>query len=82
MSTSTEVVWQVGTPSSTDQSAIHVQAETMASEGKTDNVAVDQLNVPEVGQLTVTRTWTTTADAEEWVAFILTYNPISAEITT
>ena len=82
MTTSTQIVWVNGAPNSTDLTAIQASAATMASEGKTDNVTVKQQDVPVVGQHTVVRTWTTTADAEEWIAFILTFNPVSAEIIT
>jgi len=80
MTTSTEVVWTDTTPTESQVAEIAAQAATMASQGKTDDVYTVQQDIPTVGQRTVTRTWTTTADAEEWVAFVLTYNPVSAAI--
>ena len=80
MTISTNVVWTDNTPTQSKIDEINAQAATMASEGKTDNIPIFQPEVPISGQRTVVRTWTTTADAEEWIAFVLTYNPISAEI--
>jgi hypothetical protein len=31
-------------------------------------------------QVTVNRYWTDTATAEEWIAYVLTFNPVSAAI--
>ena len=80
MTVSTNVVWIYGEPNQADGATIAAQAAPMASEGKTDDVMTKQENTPVTGQYTVGRTWTTTADAEEWVAFVLTYNPVSAGI--
>jgi hypothetical protein len=80
MTISTVVVWGENAPTQSQADEICAQAATMASQGKTDDVPLIQQNTPLANQKTVTRTWTTTADAEEWVAFILTYNPVSAEI--
>ena len=74
MPISTIVVWN---PLPTDGAAINVKATDMQAQGKTDNNPVhDGVVAPQ----TVTRTWTTVADAEEWVAFIETYLPVSATI--
>jgi len=80
MTISTNVVWAGTTPTQTQSDEIQAQSAAMAAQGKTDDVFTQQIGVPISGQRTVTRTWTTTADAEEWVAFILTYNPVSAAI--
>ena len=80
MTISTEVVWTDTTPTESQGAEIQAQAAAMATQGKTDDVYTVEQDVPTVGQRTVTRTWTTTADAEEWVAFVLTYNPVSAAI--
>jgi hypothetical protein len=80
MTISTETVWAGPTPSASQAAEIEAQAAAMASQGKTDNAVTVQQGVPISGERTVTRTWTTTADAEEWIAFVLTYNPVSVEI--
>ena len=80
MTISTDVVWADTTPTQTQADEIQAQSAAMAAQGKTDDVFTVQQGVPISGQRTVTRTWTTTADAEEWVAFVLTYNPVSAAI--
>ena len=80
MTTSTEVVWALGTPIQSEGEEVQTQAAAMAMQGKTDDIPIIEQNVPLENQRTVTRTWTTTADAEEWVAFVLTYNPVSAAI--
>lgn len=82
MTISTNVVWLETEPSQADADAMVTQATTMTNEGKTDGIYTSEKEVPVSGQYTVTRTWTTTADAEEWIAFVLTYNPVSAEIVT
>jgi hypothetical protein len=80
MTISTDVVWADGTPTESQNTEIFAQATAMTNAGKTDGTYNVQQGVPISSQRTTTRTWTTTADAEEWVAFILTYNPVSAEI--
>lgn len=80
MTISTNVVWTDTTPGQTQADEIQAQAAVMAAQGKTDDVFTVQQGEPTSGQRTVVRTWTTTADAEEWVAFVLTYNPVSAAI--
>jgi hypothetical protein len=80
MTTSTDLVWENNTPTESQTTEILAQAAAMTSAGKTDGTYTVQQEVPVPGQRTTTRTWTTTADAEEWVAFVLTYNPVSAEI--
>ena len=77
MPISTIVVWNP-LPSIGADSPIDAKAADMQAQGKTDNVPVvsDAPYPPK----TVTRTWTTVADAEEWIAFIETYAPSSATI--
>ena len=52
-------------------------AAQAALEGKTDNQPEKS---PLTAPCTTVRTWTTLADAEEWIAFIQPYNPVSATI--
>jgi hypothetical protein len=78
MTTSTLVTWHAADPNSTDGTAIWNQAALMQSEGKTDNEKV-RTDLPN-GDYVITRTWTTPADADEWIAFIQAYNPVSAVI--
>ena len=77
MTISTVVTWN---PMLTTEQAdsVILKSEEMKLAGKTNGnwVASAQPYPPE----TVTRTWTTMADAEEWVAFVEQYTPISATI--
>ena len=52
-------------------------AAQAALEGKTDN---KPLKGPLPPLYTVTRTWTTLTDAEDWIAFVSQYGPASATI--
>ena len=52
-------------------------AAQAALEGKTDNMPEKS---PLPAPVTIVRTWTTLADAEEWIAFVAPYNPISSTI--
>ena len=75
--TTTIVVWDAGTPGLEVSDAIQAQASQMALDGKTDNNPIKE----EVGtEHIITRTWTTLADAEEWIAFVEQYTPVSATI--
>lgn len=80
MTTFTKVVWADGTPGETAANEIAAQAALMASQGKTDDTFTMETNVPAPGQRTITRDWTTLADAEEWITFVLNYSPVSAEV--
>jgi hypothetical protein len=75
--TTTIVVWTLETPGPEAGAIIGAQAAEMALAGKTDNTPVE-VDIGE--QRTFTRTWTTLADAEEWIAFVEQYNPVSATI--
>lgn len=76
MTTSTLVTWHPLDPNGADGQAIYNKAALMQSEGKTDNVKV-RTDLPN-GDYVITRTWNTPADADEWIAFVLAYNPVSA----
>ena len=76
--TTTTVTWGADlTPAQSD--LITTKAAEMAAQGKTDNNPVITNQPPD---LIVVRTWTTLADAEEWVAFVEQFTPISATITS
>jgi len=75
--TTTIVTWMENTPDEEAVAAINAQAAQMAIDGKTDNVPIKETVGTE--QIT-TRTWTTLADAEEWILFVEQYTPISATI--
>lgn len=76
----TNVVWLNQTPTSADKQTISDQAALMQSEGKTDNVSTYMPETPVSTQYTIVRTWVDNTAAEEWITFILTYNPVSAQI--
>lgn len=77
MTISTIVTWNP-LPGPDNTTIIENKAAEMQAQGKTDNVPV--VSDPPYPPKTTTRTWTTVADAEEWVAFIETFSPVSATI--
>lgn len=77
MTISTIVVWDPLLDPA-DVTAIDAKAAEMQAEGKTDNVPV--ISNPPYPPKTTTRTWTTVADAEEWIVFVENYSPASATI--
>jgi hypothetical protein len=75
--TTTIVVWAADTPGPEADQIIRDKAAQMALDGKTDDIAIREI----VGTKLVTnRTWTTLADAEEWILFVEQYSPVSATI--
>jgi hypothetical protein len=77
MTISTIVTWDpLLVETSVDE--INAKATAMAAEGKTDNIATH--NEPPHPPMITVRTWTTMADAEEWIAFVESYSPASATI--
>lgn len=76
MTTTTLVTWHPLDPNGADGQAIWNQANLMETEGKTDNVKV-RTDLPN-GDYVISRTWTTPEDAQEWLTFVLAYNPVSA----
>jgi hypothetical protein len=77
--TTTIVTWNTATLTVEIIEAINDKAIQMAGEGKTDNNAIRETE----GETNIaTRIWTTVADAEEWIAFVEQYGPISATIQT
>ena len=75
--TTTIVKWALGTPSSEIMTIIDNKADEMQLAGKTDNNPIKEEGLTEQ---TVSRTWTTIADAEEWIVFVEQYGPDSATI--
>jgi hypothetical protein len=77
--TTTIVTWIIGSLTTEQSAEINNHAEEMHLAGKTDNIkVVVTLDDDTKGQ--VTRTWTTLADAEEWILFVEGYGPFSATI--
>jgi hypothetical protein len=82
MTTQTTVTWNP-LPSPEDAVIHHAKAESMASEGKTDNVPVETWPSGEgTPPAVVVRQWTTLQDAQEWLDFLAPYNPQSAVINS
>jgi hypothetical protein len=75
--TTTIVVWTLGTPGVEISTIIENKAAEMQLAGKTDN---EPIMVFTDTNEQVTRTWTTLADAEEWIVFVEQYSPASATI--
>jgi hypothetical protein len=77
--TTTILLWTRGSLTTEQNTEINDHAEQMHLAGKTDNIKVVVDNDTD-NTTQVTRTWTTLADAEEWLLFVEGYNPISATI--
>jgi hypothetical protein len=75
--TTTIVTWNTTTLTEEIIAAIDAQATQMALDGKTDDNPTRESTE---NTNTAIRVWTTMADAEEWIAFVEQYNPISATI--
>jgi hypothetical protein len=58
---------------------INSKVAEMVAAGKTDGISTSNPE-EEWPPINTTRTWTTVADAEEWVAFVEQWNPASATI--
>ena len=75
--TTTIVTWANNTPGLDVSNAMLSKAAQMALDGKTDNNPIkEEVETEHI----ITRTWTTLADAEEWIAFVEQYTPVSATI--
>jgi hypothetical protein len=77
--TTTILLWANGSLTAEQDAEINNHAEEMHLAGKTDNIKV-VVPVDNNTKVQVTRTWTTLADAEEWILFVEQYNPVSATI--
>jgi hypothetical protein len=75
--TTTILLWTNGSLTAEQNTEIQLKAQEMQVAGKTDN---DPIRVELGTEYQFTRTWTTLADAEEWIAFVEQYNPVSATI--
>jgi hypothetical protein len=78
MTISTLVSWP-GPLGEAQTSQINSKIEEMVAAGKTDGILTHN-PFSEQPPIIVTRTWTTVVDAEEWVAFVEQWNPLSAAI--
>ena len=77
--TTTIVLWAHDSLTPEQGAEINDHAEQMHLAGKTDNVKIVVI-VDDDNKTQVTRTWTTLADAEEWLLFVEGYGPVSATI--
>lgn len=76
MSVQTQVIWNL--PLNTDTvAAVNERAQQLYAQGKETS---DPVFVFTETQHIVDRFWIDTVTAEEWVAYVLTYNPVSATI--
>jgi hypothetical protein len=80
MTTTTKVVWGIEQPTPEEQDQLYAKAAEMATAGKTDGILTIENATPTFSEHTGVRHFTTVADAEEWIAFSLQYNPVSTEI--
>ncbi len=79
MAITTRAIWTMPIAQQTlDDSSVKVQA--MQAAGQTDGIPVISYDSPTAGEETVDRTWIDIAAAEEWMTFLVPYNPISLEI--
>ena len=80
MTTTTRTAWGIGAPTLEQRDQLVAQATAMAAAGKTDGVYTVEDAIPTLIQHTAVRTWTTVADAQEWITFVSQFNPDSTEI--
>jgi hypothetical protein len=82
MTTETILVWNPLLPEA-DWAAVDDYVTAAVAAGKTDSdlgVVTYPDGLPGVAPKVVNRTWTTLADAQDWITFISQYNPQSAII--
>lgn len=81
MSTTTTVIWNP-IPAQSVLDSIDAQANAMKDEGKTTGQLIITWpgGTEGVAPKEVVREWTTEPDAQEWINFVNTYNPVSAVI--
>lgn len=79
LSIKTQVVWEL--PGAEPDSAMIIAEKVaeLAAAGKEAGER-DLVDGPGENQITVTRYWVDQDTAQEWVSFILQYNPVSATI--
>jgi hypothetical protein len=73
----THVTWNKNVTEE-ERAAIDKRLEQMILENKTDGIG-SWTSDSEYGR-TLERNWSTVEAAEEWIAFITTYSPVSAQI--
>lgn len=76
MSVQTQVIWVVPSNPGT-VAALDVKAQELTAQGKEIGNAVITVTG---NQAIIDRFWIDTAAAEEWLAIVLPYNPVSAAI--
>jgi hypothetical protein len=80
MTIQTVITWQpIVSPEVKD--IFDAAAEQAKLEGKTDDLPEKSVQGDPPTNTTV-RTWTTLADAQDWIAFVTPYGPVSATIVT
>lgn len=79
MTVTTQAIWTTPVAQST-MDACSAQVAIMVTAGQTDGIPVIIDDSPVAGQETVDRTWIDTASAQEWIDFLQSYGPVSAEI--
>lgn len=77
MTTNTLVVYNNGTPSETDKTAISTYIDTLVANGDTNGTYI---KTQDATTYSITRTWIDTNAADAWVTYITAYNPVSAEV--
>jgi len=74
----THVIWNQDGLTASEEAQIVEQAEIMHQQQKTDNQII--LLVDTGKEKIVERQWNSIEYAEEWISFVLTFNPKSAVI--
>lgn len=76
----THVTWQLQTPTEQQLVEIREKAVIMIAEGKTDSTAIsiDDPNHPFLR--IIEKHWVNVDAANEWIAFVQQFNPVSAVI--
>jgi hypothetical protein len=78
MTIQTQVTWSFTTSQETIE-LVEAKGNELIAAGKEIGEAVVTTD-PETAQTTVVRTWIDEATAQEWIAFVQVYDPVSAVI--
>ena len=76
MTVTTQTIWNIPQDPNA-KTTIDARAAELAAQGKEVSPLVVVLGAT---QTTVNRFWIDTATAEEWVAYVLTFNPVSSAV--
>lgn len=75
MTVSTQVIWAFETPTPQEITLINQELEVLKNQGATDGSYTQE--IVSNGTMFI-RPWTTLNDANNWITYLSSYNPVSA----